>query len=157
MPKTKKVLPKTVCLFCKKYRDAELIKNQKLIKKMENEPNLSDNQKLIIANWKSANTVKNLVKDLNDTCKAKFCNIGCKNTIFEPGSKLSGFFAKKYKNIKTKKALLDLLEKERKALFGKKTNVLQDNFYKKLVGSDNLRKNGAISGCTQKLLPNEIF
>jgi len=63
------------------------------------------------------------------TCKEIFCNIGCKNTMFEEGKTLSNGFMKKQKIDKDMKSIYENI---RKKIFGNKSNVLKDNFYEKL-------------------------
>jgi len=79
--------------------------------------------------------------------KTIYCNVGCKGTMLEPGEKISSTLAEKYKD---NKELLKFFEDTRKKTFGKKTDVLKDNFYekapKKMV--EEIKKDGAISLCS---------
>jgi hypothetical protein len=85
-------------------------------------------------------------------CRKLYCNEGCKESIFEEGNPnvLPSSLIKKYKK---NKAGIDFLTQERKKVFGKKTSVLKDDFYDGLKPSDikKLQKEGAISGCIQKV------
>jgi hypothetical protein len=85
-------------------------------------------------------------------CKKLYCNEGCKESIFEKGNPdvLPLSLIKKYKK---SKAAIDYLKQERKKVFVKKTSVLKDDFYDGLKPSDikRLQKEGAISGCVQKV------
>ena len=123
----------------KKNLEEELKIQKKLIKKMNNVKNIEKN-----------------IKILKDGCEKKFCNKGCLGTIFEEGdpNKLPAEFAKKFKG---NKQLLDLLTEQRKTIFGKKTNVLKDDFYEGLKKNNvnKTKKKGAISGCVKILMNND--
>jgi hypothetical protein len=88
------------------------------------------------------------------TCKQLYCNKGCLETIFEEGNpnKLPTKLAKTFKN----KMLLDLLKEQRKHLFGKRTNVLKDDFYEGLKPTDvdKMKQKGATSGCVKIFIDN---
>jgi len=107
-------------------------------------------------NLLDAFTNKKKVKEGKDLelsiCRKLYCNKGCKESIFEEGNPnvLPSSLIKKYKN---KKATIDFLTHQRKKVFGKKTSVLKDDFYDGLKPSDikKLQKEGAISGCVQKV------
>jgi anion-transporting ArsA/GET3 family ATPase len=75
------------------------------------------------------------------------CNPGCKNTILEPGKKLP---ARYYELFGKDKKTIRIFEKERKSIFGNKTNVLKENFYEKAPKKfvDDIKKDGAISLCS---------
>jgi hypothetical protein len=88
-----------------------------------------------------------------------YCNPGCKNTIFESGKDFPKSLEKKLmdnktlktlKNKKLNKMLLSLSKDMRKNIFGNNTNVLNEDFYKKLNKKlvSSLKKEGALSGCT---------
>jgi hypothetical protein len=85
-------------------------------------------------------------------CAKIYCNEGCKNTILEDGApdKLSIGLKKVFKN---NKQLIRLMENTRKTLFGNKTTVLKDDFFKgiKAKSLKKLKKEGAISGCARNI------
>jgi hypothetical protein len=82
-------------------------------------------------------------------CKNTYCNIGCKGTMFESGSEVPKELYAKLKNKELAEAFKPLYETQRKNLFGKKTNVLNDNFYEKISPAmvKQMKKDGALSGC----------
>ena len=98
-------------------------------------------------------------------CAQKFCNVGCKNTIYEdgPANKLPEPLKKRYDNDAKhigkymanawQGAKARNMLKTRKKLFGNKISILKDNFYiglpKKTV--KKLKQRGAISGCWEDL------
>ena len=98
---------------------------------------------LFVINKKS----KTLKKQRMKQCKELYCNVGCKNTIFEKGKGISKGFTKKIKRVDDNMKIL--FENERKKIFGSKTNVLKDNFYEKIPQQKvlEMKKKGAISGC----------
>lgn len=86
-----------------------------------------------------------------EECKKGYCNPGCKDTFFEPGSKPpEGAFDEAKKQGIYNKMFIKSFKKMRKEIFGKKKNVLKNDMYEGLSKKDVniLRKNGAISGCT---------
>lgn len=95
------------------------------------------------------NETKNRNKIFNSTMKScikLYCNAECKETEFESGTGLPKSILNKWaKNVKW----LDYLKAERIRRFGKKTNVLIDDFYEELDSKmvDKAKKDGAISGC----------
>ena len=83
-----------------------------------------------------------------EMCKNKFCNKGCKDTLFEDGppNKLS----KGYRNILgNNSAGIQLSRRNRKKIFNNKTSVIKHNFYTGIPQEriKQLKKEGAISGC----------
>ena len=90
---------------------------------------------------------KNFDKVFEKADTRVYCNPNCKETILEPGDKLSERY---YKDYKGKKELLKLFEEKRKSVFGKKTNVLVDDFYEKAPKKyiEEIKKDGAISLCS---------
>ena len=90
-------------------------------------------------------------KILIKTYTSKNCNIGCKGTQLEPGdpSKLPKKYAEQFKNYP--KGTISVLEKERKQIFGGKTNVLdEDSFYEKFNKKlkNEYMQSGAVSNCS---------
>jgi dTDP-4-amino-4,6-dideoxygalactose transaminase len=79
-------------------------------------------------------------------CKQIFCNPGCKDTLFESGKKLPKSLVSSSKPIRN-----EYLKRIRKEIFGKKTNVLVDDFYEKIKPAKvaKYKKDGAISGCLE--------
>jgi hypothetical protein len=102
-----------------------------------------------------------LKRSLSDTCNEQHCNVGCKNTLFEKGkgNVLPKAYAKYARGLLDKhdRDLLDVFRRNRKEMFGKDTNVLdEDSFYKNInylgtgknkLSKKKLMKMGAISGC----------
>jgi membrane-associated HD superfamily phosphohydrolase len=99
-------------------------------------------------------------------CNDAYCNPTCKDTIFEPGTKIPNAVFEKLKTHLTRqmnkmkstpkqinkayKLSNKMLSNTRKNIFGSKKNVLRNGFYEKLP-SDKvklLKKEGAISGCS---------
>lgn len=86
------------------------------------------------------------IKRLQERCEMEFCNPTCKGTILEAGKNISNALKKEYKNVPI---MLNMDRKTRKEIFGNKTNVLKNGFYKKLEKKtvNTLKKNGALSKC----------
>lgn len=105
---------------------------------------------------------KKYINNFLKSCVSSYCNPGCKETIFQNGKKgpnikkmlnisfnknlLSTLTKKEKKNLY--KIMLDQTKKLRNKLFNGNESILKNNFYKGLKTSDELRKKGAISGCT---------
>lgn len=146
-------LAKTKCenTFCKKYVDFALTQRDKIIKMYEEIPLKLKTKQITdeLKNIKSKKGKQKTIKTTKEMCSDSFCNIGCKGTIFEPGTKVpdSLFQKQKFKDPKFKKIFKTLINQTRANIFGKKTNVLKDNFYEKIIDLDNIKKKGAISGC----------
>lgn len=107
-----------------------------------------DKLKERLQNIKKFTAVDKKTLDYTDKLnKTIFCNIGCKGTLLEPGENISSELAVKYKD---SKELLNMFESQRKKIFGKKTDVLKDNFYEKASKKfvEKLKKDGAISLCS---------
>ena len=122
------------------------------MKNIESIPNKSDIQKKLVKSMKSKKYKNMLTKKAIKECKLRYCNIGCKDTIFEDGKDLPKSMMTQFKD---NPALLQLLLKAKKDLFGTQTTILKDNFYNKLKPKTviNLKKEGALSGCV-KVNPN---
>ena len=90
------------------------------------------------------------IKRLQEKCESKYCNPKCKGTIFEPGKNIPKEIKNEYKNMNF---LIKNQMQTRKKIFGKKTNVLKNDFYEKLSKKNvkSLKKNGAISGCIRNI------
>lgn len=107
-------------------------------------------------------TLKKRIKERKERLRKTFCNPGCKDTIFEPGNpdQLTKSFIKllneenernrAWKDPSWSKPGRYLVE--RKELFGDKTNVLENNFYKGLKKKTikRLKSRGAVSGCQKQ-------
>ena len=103
-----------------------------------------------------------LKRSLSDTCNEHHCNVGCKNTLFEKGK--GNVLPKAY--AKYNRDLLDVFRRNRKEMFGKDTNVLdEDSFYKNInylgtgknkLSKKKLMKMGAISGCYANIAPDQL-
>lgn len=158
--------------FCKntiKKEDKDFIEATKQMKKELSKINktlkskkLSASEKQNLENKKSflkfftkkeSKKEKQKTKKLRiDVCKKTFCNIDCKNTIFEKGNKLSDGFINNLKKKKIKTSIdpiIELYKDQRKKIFGDKTDVLKDSFYQNLSKTKitKLKNEGAISGC----------
>lgn len=96
-------------------------------------------------------------QDQISLCKKGYCNPECKNTLFQKGDKLpKGVFDNMNLKGPTKKIVKSLITATRKRLFGKKKDILKNNFYEGLSKKEvtKLKKEGAISGCTVAVLKN---
>jgi hypothetical protein len=90
-------------------------------------------------------------------CIKAHCNPDCKNTMFQAGKEIpSSVYMNASKNLKGKGVAIvrSFLNNTRKRMFGNKTNVLKNSFYNKLPAKNvtRARKQGALSGCTLKIL-----
>ncbi len=87
------------------------------------------------------------IKYTDELCAKEYCNPGCKATILEPGKNLSKNYIKGMKF----PMLANTVRKLRKGIFGKKTNVLVNDFYEGLPAANvkKYKNHGAISGCTR--------
>jgi len=81
----------------------------------------------------------------HEHCMATYCNPECKGTIFENGKNIT----KETLRIPYQEERRKQLTKQRRNLFGKRVNVLKNNFYINISKEDieKYKKNGAISGC----------
>jgi hypothetical protein len=140
--------------FIKKIQKERMDSIKDLQKNLENQARdkyKNNKEKLneVLKNIKNFTSIpdKKLLKIQNENDINTFCNPGCKDTILEPGDKLPKKIHETYKD---NKALLDFFEMRRKEIFGKKTDVLKENFYgkasKKYV--EEIKKDGAISLCS---------
>jgi hypothetical protein len=145
----------------KKMFEDSFIENEKILENKKNsltseeKESIEKHSKLIKKTLKRMNNIthkKKQLKIMTDSCIQNYCNKGCLGTIFEKGdpSKLPTAIRTKYKG---DKLVLDSLTKRRKLLFGKKENILEDDFYEEMKKKDKnkLKKEGAISGCLQIL------
>ncbi len=82
----------------------------------------------------------------NKQCKKQYCNPGCIGTIFEKTYNVKHAKGLHAKGLHAKNIMLT-----RKVMFGKKRNVLKNNFYIRLPKKkrNTLKKKGAISGCIE--------
>ena len=96
---------------------------------------------------------------MNKMYEQAYCNPGCKGTMFQdnpyPKKEIEENFKNSYKirsNKKvTKKQLTQMnnfTKKIRKSLFKGRKSVLKKNFYENLKGTEKMKKQGAISGCS---------
>jgi len=148
-------LAKTNCenTFCNKYVDMALAQRDKIIKMYEAVPMKIRTKQITEAliKMKSEKGKQETIKTTKEMCSDSFCNIGCKGTLFEPGTKVpNSVFEKhkhKFKDLKIQTMFKTVMNQTRANIFGKKTNVLKNNFYEKIKDLDNIKKKGAISGC----------
>jgi len=149
-------MPKTCKQFCKTYEKKYFVFQKKLLAAFSKEMT-SENKKKFTAAMKKTMSKHNkqILKRIADDCKKQFCNKTCKNTMFEAGRNTYPPLPPSLtKNKELKKLMLDLQKQTKKRLFGNKDNVLKDGFYEKLssVKVNQLKKDGAESGCAEKLL-----
>lgn len=144
-----KVTKKIKKIFVDSYK--QKIKKCKTEKNNKECTNLEETKKFLKKINKNSDKINKKTRKLAiSNCKFIYCNKeNCKDTLFEPGKNPS--IMNKIKN----KNLIKLFEEKRKQIFGKKTDVLKDGFYEKLKPSEieKLKKQGAISGCLEKI-PN---
>jgi hypothetical protein len=118
-------------------------KTKKINQFLEKNPSMRNHFKKTLKNLNLKTSKKKRIEEY----RRVLCNPGCKGTHFEKGppDKLSASFAKTLK----KKDLIEYELSVRKELFGNKTNILQDDFYKELDANTvrKLKKKGAVSGC----------
>ena len=90
---------------------------------------------------------------LKKECIRGYCNPGCKNTVFQAGKSIPEAVFRNV-DVKTRRFVRGVANMVRKGLFGKKTNVLKNSFYTKLPAKNvtRARKQGALSGCSVKIL-----
>jgi hypothetical protein len=138
--------------YCKKFLEYATKFSDLYLNKLENLPKDIKNETTtkLIKVLKTKKYKDTLIKTAKKNCKINFCNIGCKNTLFESSKDLPKDMIKKYKD---SPELLKLMMNAKKDLFGNKTSVLKDNFYEKLSAKDikQLQSEGAISGCVKSM------
>ena len=88
-----------------------------------------------------------LDKESQEACVSAYCNPTCEGTLFQDGKAFPEALAKKYKN---KKLIRNILNETRKTLFGKKTKITKNGFYDgiKTTRRKQLKARGALSGCS---------
>ena len=93
------------------------------------------------------------IKRLQAKCESEYCNPTCKGTILESGKNIPKEIKNEYKNMNF---MIKNQIQTRKKIFGKKTNVLKNDFYEKLSIKNvkSLKKNGATSGCIRHIEKN---
>jgi len=92
---------------------------------------------------------------LKKQCMLAYCNPGCKNNLFQNGKTMPPAVYKAYDgNPKGRAIFKSIINSTRKSVFGNKTSVLKNSFYKKLPAKNVTRakKQGALSGCTLKIM-----
>jgi len=170
---TKKI-EKCKKVFCQKYHTALLDKMIKImLEKIKNQiKNKDENEKIKIISLfsKAIDEIKNEAKEkFFKACEKSYCNPRCKNTIFQNGKEfpsikleLSNISYKTNKNSsnpsytkeekekqkKYLKIVLDTAKEMRNKIFKGKESVLKNNFYEGIETAENLKKKGAISGCS---------
>ena len=143
--KTKKCME----TFVKKKLDYWTNFMDEQIQKLENNKNLSKDEKKILNKLKKEKRNQKNINKQKKLFQLSNCNINCKNTLLEPGSpnQIPKSMRKEYNN---DKRLIKAFTQKRKDIFKNKRNVLIDNFYENIpeVTKKNLIKEGAISECT---------
>ena len=131
---SKEIIEKLMLQFKKKNNSNEII--QEKINKLKKE--IEDKFK-----------TKEFIKQSKETCKNAFCNPECKGTIFQNGE-FPKEVKQKFSKIKNGKISLEYLKKYRDELFKNKKTIIKDSFYNGLKRKNikNLKKDGALSGCT---------
>lgn len=140
-----------------------LVKNIYTLKCAPGDPFLKSNASKCKQLNEKLNSIEELIEKIRnpvfsklEDCKNKFCNEGCRDSIFEngPPNKLS----KGYKKfIGTNKDMIKRITEKRKKIFNNKSSVLKNNFYTGISTKNinKLKKEGAISGCvTDDFLTN---
>jgi hypothetical protein len=103
---------------------------------------------------------KEFINQAKKSCKEAFCNPSCKGTIFQNNEfpkELEKKIEKKFKKTLKKndiKEIIKSLKEMRNTLFKGKKTILKDNFYVNLKNINKLKEEGALSGCTFKLIEN---
>jgi len=85
-------------------------------------------------------------------CSKAFCNVGCKDTIYDKDIDLPSIMMKRFKG---KPKALAAMRNWKKFLFKGKKNILKnESFYEGLKDKDikRIQKEGALSGCAMILL-----
>ena len=109
-------------------------------------------------NFKKMNTKSQTEKRRRETmkqCKKAFCNVGCKDTIFDKDIELPSNILKQFKG---KPKAISAMRKLKKFIFKGKSNILKnESFYEELKAKDikRIQKEGALSGCAMVLLNNK--
>ena len=88
-------------------------------------------------------------------CNKAYCNIGCKDTIFDKDIDLPSIMLKRFKG---KPKALNAMRNWKKFLYKGKKNILKnESFYEGLKDKDikRIQKEGALSGCAMVLLNNK--
>jgi len=116
---------------------------ERLITSFSNMEKINSSEKTdAIKKMRSKKATDDLKKKLALKCRETYCNVGCKGTMFEAQKTLAK---------KTKPIIEGFCDEacRKSKLFGKKMDILNDNFYEKLTNMRSLKKRGAISGCTE--------
>jgi len=153
--------------FCKEYTKKVVEKAKNMVKFLMTEyknkiQQLDDETKnKFKLNNKSINDKlkdKKLINQIKKLCKEAFCNPSCKGTIFQNNEfpkELEKKIEKKFKKTLKEndiKEIIKSLKEMRNTLFKGKKTILKDNFYINLKNVNKLKKEGALSGCTLKLI-----
>ncbi len=131
--------------FCPTFKAKTLKLFDKLIKKENKTKKI---------NAKEMKFIQNIVNKMisKEVCEQKYCNPGCKGTIYEAGKSVPKSLIDKYKkNKKLGQIMIPLLTLRRKRVFGNKTNVLRNGFYEKWPPAEvkKAKNSGAISACEE--------
>ena len=132
----------------KKLKHAHNLKCSAVLFSKSNKKQCKNLKTLIETMEGTANNMNRPVISPLEMCKNRFCNKGCKDTLFEDGppNKLS----KGYRTILgNNSAKIQLSRRNRKRIFNNKTSVIRHNFYTGIPQEriKQLKKEGAISGC----------
>jgi hypothetical protein len=162
-----------------KFYKNDLINNKKIIKKLkmkisnppkpitseEREKIIEDIDIIIKGFVMFHDLYKNGIQLISkETIRDMYCNLTCKDTIFEDGLKLSdGFKKKTVRNLQNKfnktlkkkelkqtiKATLNDFEENKQKLFLGKNSIIKDGFYNKIDKKyiERMKKMGIQSGC----------
>jgi hypothetical protein len=144
--------------FCKKHVNSELkfLKNttNELIKSKIFDEKTKEKFKL---NMESKLKNNKYISEMTEDCKKTFCNPGCKGTIFQNGDFTKELEEELKKKIKGKYdkisnediiKMIESIKKIRNGIFKDKKSVLKHDFYIKLKHKDDIKKKGALSGCS---------
>jgi len=149
--KARKSVPGCVAKFMKSSKlNADKFGND-LIKELKNKKNgsMTKEDKQKIAELKKQMAAFNKV--MREIVKETVCNVGCKGSLLESGSpnELPADFIRTRKEYPEQ--IMNNFKKQRKTIFGEKTNVLDENsMYDKISEAyrKTLLKKGAISYCS---------
>jgi len=149
--KSKQILETLINNLKNEIKQNELESEKKKLLKIQ-----IKNREMLLKKINNSTHKKKHLKLLRNTCKMLKCNKGCVGTLLQEGdpNKLPDELTNFFKNNKFAKhpfmpKLISFYTSERKKIFGKKRNVLKNNFYEGLPTTEinKMKKKGAISGC----------
>lgn len=143
--------------FCKEYHKKVLKLSKEILKAMvlqfkkKNNSNEEIQNKInkAVKNIEDKFKTKEFIKKSKESCRTGYCNPECKGTVFQNGE-FPKEIEQKLSKIKHGEITLEYLKKYRDGLFKNKKTIIKDSFYYGLKKKNikNLKKDGALSGCT---------